>query len=301
MIAKLLPKKWFAAVGMVLCTLLWGSASPVIKYAYGALMIDGVGDKVMFAGVRFMTAGLMVLAAAWIILRRVPTVPVRMAGSVTLYGVVGTGLMYILNYIGVSNTTATKTCILTASAAFFAVILAPLFFRTERLTALKLFGVTVGFGGIIPVNLGDLGGGFSLTGEGFVLAAAVLSTAGSFIGKRISKGRVMQVTAWGLIAGSSLILVVGLAMGGSVSFSVSGLLLILYLAFVTASTYILWMGLLAYHPAGSILVYHLLIPVFGALWSLIILGERQILDPMYLLSIALISVGIFLVNYNKKS
>lgn len=300
MIETLLGKKWFAAAGMVFCTLLWGSASPIIKYSYGALGIDTTADKVMFAGARFMTAGLMVLIAAWIILRRLPTVPGRSVGGVVLYGVVGTGLMYILNYIGVANTTATKTCILTASSAFFAVVFAPLFFKGERLTVLKLFGVVIGFAGIAAVNLGDLGGGFTLTGEGFVLLAAILSTAGSFIGKRISKGRVLQVTAWGLIAGSALILIVGLLMGGGVNVTLQGILLILYLAFVTASTYIVWTALLVHHDAGSILVYHLLIPIFGSLWSLIILGERQILDPMYLVSIAMICSGIFMVNYNKK-
>ena len=297
---SIIKKKWFAAAGMLFCTLLWGSANPVIKYSYGALGIDTAADKILFAGVRFLLAGAMVFAAAWLRLRRVPTVPKDRIGGVALYGVVQTGLMYILNYIGVSHTTATKTCILTAASAFFAVLFAPLCFKGERLTALKLAGAIIGMAGIVAVNLGDLGGGFTLTGEGFVLTATLLSTAGSFIGKRISGGRVMEVTAWQLIIGALLILTAGFAMGGGVIFTAQGLLLILYLAFVTASTFLLWTALLVHHEAGSILVYNLLIPVFGALWSLVILGERQILDPMYLLSVALIGCGIFMVNYTKK-
>ena len=298
---NLLRKKWFAAVGMVVCTLLWGSANPVIKYSYHALAISSTADKLMFAGVRFMLAGLMVFAAAWVKSRRVPLIPRRLIGGAALYGVLQTGLMYTFNYIGVSNTSATKTCILTAASAFRAVVLAPLFFRGERVTALKLIGSLVGFLGIVVVNLGDLGGGFSLTGEGFVLLATVLSTAGSFVGKRVSPGRVFEMTAWQLIIGAALILAAGLVMGGGVAVTAEGILLTLYLAFVSAATFTLWTALLVYHPAGSILVYNLLIPVFGALWSLIILGERQILDPMYLVSIALITCGIFMVNYTKKS
>lgn len=298
---KLLQKKWFAAVGMVLCTLLWGSANPVIKYSYQALCINTTADKLMFAGVRFMLAGLMVFVFAWARTRRVPTVPARLIGGVVLYGVLQTGLMYTFNYIGVSNTSATKTCILTAASAFLAVVLAPLFFKGERITALKLIGSIIGFAGIVVVNLGDLGGGLSLTGEGFVLTATVLSTAGSFVGKRISAGRVFEMTAYQLIIGAALILVIGLIMGGGVAFTPAGILLTLYLAFVSAATFTLWTALLVHHEAGSILVYNLLIPVFGALFSLIILGERQILDPMYLVSIALISGGIFMVNYNKKT
>lgn len=298
---NLLQKKWFAAVGMVLCTLLWGSANPVIKYSYTTLGIDSVADKLMFAGVRFMIAGVMVLLAARAVTHRAPVLPRERIGWAALYGVLQTGLMYTFNYIGVSNTSATKTCILTAASAFLAVVFAPLFFRGERLTALKLAGAVIGFAGIVAVNLGDLGGGFTLTGEGFVLTATVLSTAGSFVGKKVSQGCVFQMTAWQLIIGASLILAVGLVGGGGVAVTPAGLLLTLYLAFVSAATFTLWTALLVYHEAGRILVYNLLIPVFGALWSLIILGERQILDPMYLVSIALISAGIFMVNYYKKS
>lgn len=298
---NLLQKRWFAAVGMVLCTLLWGSANPVIKYSYATLGISDTSDKLMFAGMRFMIAGAMVFAFAWARTRRVPAIPRRLIGGAVLYGVLQTGLMYAFNYIGVSNTTATKTCILTAASAFLAVLFAPLFFRGERITALKLIGAVVGFAGIVIVNLGGLGGGFALIGEGFVLTATVLSTAGSFVGKRISRGRVFEMTAYQLMIGAALILVIGLCMGGGVVITPAGLLLTLYLAFVTAFTFTLWTALLVHHEAGSILVYNLLIPVFGALFSLIILGERQILDPMYLVSIALIAGGIFMVNYTKKS
>ena len=43
----------------------------------------------------------------------------------------------------------------------------------------------------------------------------------------------------------------------------------------------------------------MLIPIFGAGWSYLILGETNILDPMYILSVVLISIGIFSVNYHK--
>ncbi len=286
MMKELLNKKWFAAVGAIICTALWGSAYPVIKYSYAQLNIVSVADKLTFAGARFLIAGVMVFIAAWIIRKKPPTIPRNLIGGAILYGAVQTGLMYILNYIGVANTSATKTSILTAASAFFAVLLAPLVFKGERLTVLKVIGVILGFSGIIVVNLPGLDGGFAFMGEGLVLIAALLNTAGGFIGKRIAGGRVFEMTAYQLIFGALLILAVALPM--------------LYLAFVSAAAFTLWTALLTRHDAGKILVFNLLIPVFGAIWSYLILGERQIFDPLYLLSVIMIACGIFFVNYTKK-
>ena len=297
---QLLNKPWFAAVGAILCTALWGSAYPVIKYSYAKLNIVSVADKLTFAGARFLIAGVMVFIAAWIIRKKPPTIPRNLIGGAILYGAVQTGLMYILNYIGVANTSATKTSILTAASAFFAVLLAPLVFKGERLTVLKVIGVILGFSGIIVVNLPGLDGGFAFKGEGLVLIAALLNTAGGFIGKRIAGGRVFEMTAYQLIFGALLILAAALPMGGSFVFTVEGLLLTLYLAFVSAAAFTLWTALLTRHDAGKILVFNLLIPVFGAIWSYLILGERQIFDPLYLLSVIMIACGIFFVNYTKK-
>ena len=300
MMKELLNKKWFAAVGAIICTALWGSAYPVIKYSYAQLNIVSVADKLTFAGARFLIAGVMVFIAAWIIRKKPPTIPRNLIGGAILYGAVQTGLMYILNYIGVANTSATKTSILTAASAFFAVLLAPLVFKGERLTVLKVIGVILGFSGIIVVNLPGLDGGFAFMGEGLVLIAALLNTAGGFIGKRIAGGRVFEMTAYQLIFGALLILAVALPMGGSFVLTVESLLLTLYLAFVSAAAFTLWTALLTRHDAGKILVFNLLIPVFGAIWSYLILGERQIFDPLYLLSVIMIACGIFFVNYTKK-
>ena len=293
----LLKKPWFAAVGAILCTALWGSAYPVIKYSYDELNIESVADKLAFAGARFLLAGVMVYVAAWIIRKKPPTLPGRLIAPAALYGAVQTGLMYILNYIGVANTSATKTSILTAASAF---LLAPLFFKDERRSALIVVGVLCVFACIIVVNTSGLDGGISFMGEGLVLIATLLNTAGGFIGKKLAKGRVFEMTAFQLLFGALLILAVALPMGGGFVISVKSLLLTLYLAFVSAAAFSLWTALLTRHGAGKILVYNLLIPIFGAIWSFFLLGEDRIFDPMYLLSIVLITVGIVLVNYNKK-
>lgn len=279
----------------VLCTVLWGSAYPVIKYGYRELNITSVADKLMFAGVRFLLAGLMVFVITWCKNRRLPTVPRERVGGVLLYGFLQTGLMYILNYIGVANTTATKTSIITAASAFFAVILAPLFFKAERLTALKVIGVLIGVTGIVLVNNTALDG-FTFMGEGLVLISMLLNTAGSFVGKRVSKGIIYESSAYQLMFGGGMILVIALLMGGRFPLTAQAVWIELYLAFVSAAAFTIWTALLVLHEAGQILVFNMLIPVTGALWSYLILGETRIFEPLYLISILLTVIGIVLVN-----
>ena len=297
---RILKKKWAAVLCAVLCTVLWGSAYPVIKYGYEQLYISSVADKLIFAGARFAAAGIMVFIFSWVKRGKAPTVPRGKRGGVALYGAVQTGLMYILNYIGVANTTATKTSVLTAASAFFAVIFAPLFFKEERLTVLKIGGAVVGMSGILLVN-GGVTGGFTFMGEGLVLISALLNTAGGFIGKRVSKGIVFESTAYQLLIGGAMILAVGLFAGGGYPLSAPRVLIALHLAFVSAAAFTLWTALLVYHEAGDILVFNMLIPVTGAIWSYFILGERQITEPLYIISVILTAVGIIMVNYRTKS
>ena len=57
----------------VLCTLLWGSAFPFVKLGYAAFGIGGdasVYTKLLFAGLRFGLAGVVVLAVGSIAARR---------------------------------------------------------------------------------------------------------------------------------------------------------------------------------------------------------------------------------------
>lgn len=296
---NLLKRKWVAMLAAVLCTVLWGSAYPVIKYGYAVMEITAVADKLMFAGVRFVLAGMMVFGATWVKNRRFPTIPKERIGGVMLYGALQTGLMYILNYIGVANTTATKTSIITASTAFFAVLFAPLFFKEERLTALKIIGVLIGMTGIFLVNNTALDG-FSFMGEGLVLISMLLNTAGSFVGKRVSRGMVFESTAYQLSFGGVMILAIALLMGGRFPLTIQSLWIVLFLAFVSAAAFTLWTELLVLHEAGQILVFNMLIPVTGAIWSYLILGEDRIFEPLYIISILLTAIGIVLVNRTTK-
>jgi len=297
---KFFSNKYICVLTAVLCTLLWGTAYPLIKLAYADMNIVAVSDKLLFAGLRFLIAGLMVFVVCFFMRKNVFDIEKNRAPKILLYSLLLTVFHYTFNYIGVGNASATKTSVLSACSAFLGVLLAPLFFKDEKLSVNKILGCVVGAVGIIIVNLSFFSGTFTFLGEGFVLIATLCSATGSLYGKVVSKGKIFEVTAWQLFVGGIILCIVSLVFGAGIAFGTKGVLELLFLAFVSAASFSLWTALLVYNDSGKIMIYNLLIPVFGTMWSYIILGEQDILSPLYAISLVLICIGIVLVNISKK-
>ena len=297
---KFFSDKYICVLTAVLCTLLWGTAYPLIKLAYADMNIVAVSDKLLFAGLRFLLAGLMVFVVCFFMRKNVFDIEKSREPKILLYSLLLTVFHYTFNYIGVGNASATKTSVLSACSAFFGVLLGPIFFKDEKLNFNKILGCIIGAVGIIVVNLSFFSGTFTFLGEGFVLIATLCSATGSLYGKKVSKGKIFEVTAWQLFVGGIILCVVSLLFDANIAFGTSGVLELLFLAFVSAASFSLWTALLVYNDSGKIMIYNLLIPVFGTMWSYIILGEQDIFSPLYIASLLLVCIGIVLVNISKK-
>ena len=289
-----------AVILAVFCTLLWGTAFPFIKLGYASFGVESVGDKLLFAGLRFGLAGLGVLAVACVRGRRFSLPDKRGVLPVLLLGLCQTFAQYLFTYIGIGMTSGANTSIITACAAFFTVLAAPIFFKSDRLTWLKGLGCALGFVGVLLINRGGGLSAETLPGDLLILCSTVCAAAGNLLSKKIAVGRdPITVTAWQLLFGGALLAAVGLALGGRLDFSsVRGDLILLWLAFVSAAAFAVWTALLKYHPASRITVFNLLVPIFGTVLSGLLLGENVLrLDTAA--SLALIAGGILLVNLSK--
>lgn len=297
---RFFSNRYICVITAVICTLLWGTAYPLIKLSYADMNISSVSDKLLFAGLRFFIAGIMVFVVCLFMKKNVFDIERSRAPKILLYSLLLTVFHYTFNYIGVGNASATKTSVLSACSAFLGVLLAPLFFKDEKLSVNKILGCAIGAVGIIIVNLSFFSGTFTFLGEGFVLIATVCSATGSLYGKIVSKGKIFEVTAWQLFVGGIILCVTSLAVGGKITFNTTGVIELVFLAFVSAASFSLWTALLVYNDSGRIMIYNLLIPVFGTMWSYIILGEDDILNPLYIVSLVFICIGITLVNIKVK-
>ena len=292
-----------AAALAIFCTLLWGTAFPFIKVGYAQFGIEGndIGSKLLFAGARFTLAGIMVLFIFLVKNKHLPKIekngimPVMLLGSVQTFG------QYIFTYIGIGFTSGANTSVITACATFFTVLFAPLFFKSDKLNICKIIGCVLGFCGVLCVNSGGGVTVDTLFGDFMILMSTLSAAAGNFISKGIVRDREpISVTGFQLLFGGILLLIAGFVTGGKLDFSsIKALLVLLWLAFVSAAAFAIWTALLKHHPASRICDFNLLVPVFGTLLSGIMLGE-SVFGIETIVSVVLICAGIFISNMQIK-
>jgi drug/metabolite transporter (DMT)-like permease len=284
-----------------LCCLLWGSAVPAVKFGYGLIGIvpSDTATLLLFAGIRFCLAGLILLAYGVISGRSVALTPKRL-GQVTLLGLGQTTLQYICYYVGLAHTTAVKTSILSSTLVFFSVLLAHFIYADDKLSPRKAMGCLIGFGGVVAVNIaaaGTLDFHFSLLGEGLLLVSNFAGSMAAIYGRRLSHQMDATVmTGWQLLLGGAVLTAMGLLGGGHfATFGVVAGGLIVYLATVSAVAFALWSLLLRHNTVGAVAVFNFEVPIFGATLAALVLGE-SVLEWKNLVALLLVSVGIYLVT-----
>lgn len=285
----------------LLCALLWGSAFPMVKTGIAMLSIqDSTAGKLYFAAYRFLLAGLMIFGGVWVSGR-----PVRLPrrGDYAVMAVTGifqTTLQYTFFYIGLSNTTGVKASIIISAGSFFLALCSHLLFKDDPITPRKSLGLTFGFLGILLVNLqgSRLDFHLTLTGEGFILLAALSSTLALVVVKKVSV-RVYPplMSAYQLVIGALLLFLLGLFFEppSMMSFSGPSLGLLLYLSFLSAAAFSLWYLLIRYNRLSSIAAYRFLIPVCAVLLSVALLESEHIAWPA-LVALVLVCMGIVLTS-----
>ena len=287
----------------LLCCLLWGSAVPAVKVGYTMLAISpaDTGSLLYFAGIRFVIAGLMLLAWAGLTGKSI-ALDRRGVGEVSVLGLISTAAQYLFYYVGLAHSTGVKVSITTSTSTFFSVVLAHFLYAGDRLTWRRVVGVVFGFLGVVAVNLSPHGldFAFALLGEGFIVVAALLFAVASIVGKRISQHMdVTVMTGWQLAIGGLVLAIAGFAMGGHLgAIDWQDVLLIAYLAALSAAAFSLWALLMQHNPVGVVAIFNSTIPLFGVTLSALLLG-----DPLFewknLAALALVVSGIWLVTATK--
>ena len=285
----------------LLCCALWGSATPAIKTASALLIpVSGVPSTILFAGIRFFMAGIITIAIYSIARKKLLVFKKENLPRVLTVASFQTVIQYIFFYVGLTNTTGVKGTIASGSSAFFCVLIASLIFKQEKLTARKIIACILGLLGIIIINLQGLELTMNFLGDGFVILSTVAYSFSSVFMKRFSKYEdPVVLSGYQFIFGGAFMIILGLLLGGRVSFeSIKGVIILIYLAFLSAVAYALWGMLLKHNPVSKVTIFSFTTPIFGTILSLLLLPEHSGVDPLNLIiTLLLVSGGILLLNY----
>lgn len=291
----------------MLCCLLWGSAFPLVKIGFSWLNIssEDIPTEILYAGLRFTLAGVIAIIITSLISGKFLRPTMKSLPKVFSLSMFQTILQYLFFYIGLSNTSGVKASVIEAMNVFVALIVSCLIFRMEKITSAKIIGSVIGFAGVVIINVskGDLAGGLTLKGEGFILISTVAYAFSSVLMKHWSnEENPMMMSAWQFLLGGIVMSILGFALGGRISgFDLKSVLLLIYLASLSAIAYSLWASLLKYYPVSRIAVYGFMNPVFGFILSAFLLGESEAFGLKSIAALVLVCLGIYIVNYTKKT
>ena len=298
---KLLKKTWVVCLLAMVCCFLWGSAFPCIKTGYRMLDIKSgeYASQILFAGIRFALAGILVIVTNSIIRRKV--ILPKKPGYIFTLSIFQTSGQYLFFYIGMAHTTGVRSSIITGSGVFLAIVVAAFIFHQEKLNATKIIGTLIGFAGVLIVNITGINGGgqWSFMGEGFIFLAAISSAfSSSFIKKFSNDADVVMLIGYQFFSGGVILAVIGKLLGGNVVISTPNVvIMIIYMAFISATAYTIWSILLKFNTVSKVSVYKFMNPVFGVILSALFLpGESSQIGGQVIVALMFVCVGIVIVN-----
>jgi drug/metabolite transporter (DMT)-like permease len=278
---------------LVLLCALWGLAQVAVK-------VGNAGIAPVFqAGLRSVVATVLLLA--WCRLRGVRLW--RRDGSWNaglLAGVLFAG-EFLLIFAGMDRTTAARGVVFLYFAPFVVALGAHWFTPGDRLGRAKLLGLLAALAGLALAFADSLRlpSAQEFAGDMMCLGAAVLWGATTVVIKASRLARIAaEKTLLYQLAVSGLALpVVSWLAGESWAIRPDPLVLAAfgYQAVVIAgASYAAWFWLIARYPASRLAAFTFLTPVFGVAFGAVLLGEA--VTPVLLASVALIGLGIWLVN-----
>ena len=280
----------------------WGWAFPIVKIGFSAFGItpEMTGSKMLYAGIRFASAGLIVLTIAR---RSGHSFRVRAKSDwwfILAFALMNTTLHYFFFYIGMSHSMGSRAAILNSMSTFLVVLLACLCFKSDSMTLRKLLGCVIGFGGIMALNIGGADSGrFTWLGDGMIIInTIVIALAGLMVRGLSRRIDIFVGTGFSLTIGGLLLVIPGLLIGGTLPVvNAKGIICLLLLISISATGFALYNKLLSCNPIGKVAIYNSLIPIVGSVTSCICLGET--FYAKYALAGILAALGIYIINKGK--
>lgn len=299
MIKKLVSNKLFVTFAAITCCALWGISTPIVKMGYQYIDENHVPSLFLWVGLQFILSGFLTIGIYSIFSKKFLLPKKESVKGVVIVSVLQTVLQYALMYIGLSVTSSVKGAILKSTDVFFVALIASLIFKLEKLTTKKLIACIIGFLGIVIMNLDGLSLNFNL-GDGLVVIG-ILAYSFSVIMTKLfaQKENPIILCGYQMGLGGAVLSLIGVMFGGKFDF-VGMLPIFVFLASLYAVSYTLWTVLLKYNPASGVTIYSFMTPVFGVVFSALLLSEDGgVAISNLMIALVLVCAGILLWGYEK--
>ncbi len=289
-----------ATLALLACAL-WGSAVPGVRYGYKLFDISksDSGSQLLFGGIRFFLAGLSVVLFYAIKNKdyKITKPEFQMSYRLACFQTIG---QYFFYYMGLAYATGVSGSIMIGFGVFISVIMSCVIFKLEPFTSNKIIGCLLGFVGIFIAS-GIMGSswGFSLQGEGLILISTVSSAYGSIQTREFSqKMSPVKLSGWQFMLGGIVLTIVGYAMGGVFHMeTLAQLGVMIWLIMVSSVAFAIWTMLLRDNNVSLVSMYRFMIPIFGVVLSLAILGTEGTNFGLHtLIGLGFICGGILVVQ-----
>jgi drug/metabolite transporter (DMT)-like permease len=287
-----------AMLFLVLCCAAWGINQSAVKIANAGI------SPALQAGLRSLLSGLLVYA--WARARGIPL----FERDRTLWPGILAGLMFgaefVVIYIGLNYTTASRGIIFIYLAPFVVAFGAHYLIPGDRLTLVKVLGLAAALSGLaVAMGEGLLAPGRpTLKGDVMFVIGAVLWGATTVLirATTVRSASAEKTLLYQLAVSAPMLLVASVWLGepGIVDLSPAVLIAFTYtFAVVAFVTYIVWFWLVRNYPPTRISAFTFLTPVFGVIAGNVMLGE--VFTPSLAVALTLVAFGIYLVNRPQRS
>lgn len=284
------------AVGMmVFLTLVWG-----VNSVAGKIAVEGF-DPMFLSFLRAVLAGGAILV--WCKYKGIKV----FAHDGSLWGgsLVGLlfGVEFALIYFGLDMTSASRANLMTNTMPLFT-LLGSHFLLGERATVMKIAGTVLSFVGVAVVFFDKLSlpSPDAIYGDMLCIAGGLAWAATALAIRITNMGRLPpEKTLLYQLAGAALVSLPFLPLSDGLVREMSGLAfgsLMFQSFFVVAFTYVIWFSLMARYPLTGLSAFTFLSPVFGVLFSGLLLGDP--LTAGLIGGLVLIVAGLIMVNGNFK-
>ena len=208
-----------------------------------------------------------------------------------------------LFYLGLSKSNASRSTLLANLLPFFILFLAHFFIPGDRITRRKLYGMLLGFGGVVFMFLEKKGvaAGFR-TGDLIILLAVIIwSTSAIYLKRIISTFVPFQLVLYSTLFSVPFFFLEALLWDGTMVSRLDAPVIwsLLYQSLITASFgFVAWNTMLKKYGAVSLHSFLFIMPIAGVAMGGLVLGEPITLK--ILLALASIVSGILVVHWHPR-